>query len=72
MKTCNANEFNMVILRLKCALGLLQDQEIASALSISKESFAARKKRGSLPKDKIELLCLRRGIDPSTILEEGL
>lgn len=68
MKENNTSQFKQVILKLKAQVGVEQDREIARLIGLDPNTFAGRRRRGSLPKDKIELFCLRRGIDPGSIL----
>ena len=49
-------EFDQQLLRLKQALGLVEDQAIAEALGLSKAAFADRKRRNAFPVDKLKAL----------------
>ncbi|RQW89921.1 MAG: hypothetical protein EHM79_02115 [Geobacter sp.] len=55
-KLINMN-FELVINRLKQALNLKKDSDIADLLGFTKTTFSQRKKRGALPVDKIKLIC---------------
>ena len=57
-----------VILRLKEALLLSNDNEVANALGISNTAFAQRKLRDSVPVDKIKILCEREIINVNWVL----
>ncbi|PIE42524.1 MAG: hypothetical protein CSA47_00290 [Gammaproteobacteria bacterium] len=46
--------------RLKSALSLTMDKDIASTLGLSKSAFAERKKRNSFPKKELELLAKKQ------------
>jgi hypothetical protein len=46
-------EFDAQLLRLKECLGVVEDQEVATLLGMSKFAFSDRKKRGSFPTDKL-------------------
>lgn len=52
--------FDEQLLRLKQALGLAEDQAVASALGLSKAAFADRKKRDAFPADKLKALAADR------------
>jgi len=49
-------EFDEQLLRLKYALGLSADQDVASVLGFTKTAFSERKKRGVFPADKVRAL----------------
>lgn len=59
-KDCKSN-FQEIIDRLRQVSGLTNEYEIAELLGFKKDSFAARKSRGSLPKKEIELACASHG-----------
>lgn len=46
--------------RLKAALRLAEDQDVANALGMSKAAFSARKNRGAFPVDKLKALATDR------------
>ncbi len=57
--------------RLKTALSVSMDKEVAEYLGLSKGAFAERKKRGSFPKKELELLAQNKpelGLDVEFIL----
>lgn len=49
-------EFDQQLLRLKQALGVTEDQAVATALGMTKAAFADRKKRDAFPTDKLKAL----------------
>lgn len=53
-------EFDHQLLRLKQALGVVEDQAVAAVLGMSKAAFADRKKRGAFPSDKVKALAADR------------
>lgn len=57
-----------VILRLKKALMLQHDHQIADILGLTKTAFAERKRRNSIPEDKIKLLAERESINMDWLL----
>lgn len=48
--------FDDQLIRLKQALGLPEDQDVAAALGMTKAAFSARKTRASFPVDKVKAL----------------
>ncbi len=62
------NNFSGVIGRLKSCLSLKHDADIADLLGLSKTAFAERKRRESIPTDKIALLCKRESINMDWLL----
>jgi len=57
--------------RLKHYLRVSKDQEVASALGLSKTAFSERKKRGSFPIKEVFALaarCPELGIDPDWVV----
>lgn len=57
--------------RLKHALRVSKDQEVAQALELSKTAFSERKKRGAFPEKELRALAARRpelGIDVNYVL----
>ncbi len=52
--------FDRQLLRLKQALGLVEDQAVAAALGMSKAAFADRKRRDAFPVDKLKALAADR------------
>lgn len=57
-----------VIGRLKAALSVRHDYQLAGMLGMTKAAFSDRVKRGSLPLDKIKLLCSSHGIDYQSVI----
>lgn len=53
-------EFSEQLKRLKRSLGLVEDQEIAEALGMTKAALSARKARRSFPIEKLKLLAAGR------------
>lgn len=65
------SQFEPRLLRLKAALNLSEDREIASLFGMEKSAFAARKRRDAFPDDKLYALALQRpelGIDVDFVL----
>ncbi len=60
-------DFEIVIGRLKQALAVNKDNDIAVILGFSKTTFSARKKRGALPCDKIKLICREKSINENWV-----
>ena len=52
--------FDSQLLRLKQALGITEDQDVANVLGMSKAAFSARKSRGAFPDDKLKALASDR------------
>lgn len=64
-------EFDRQLLRLKEALGKTDDQDVASALGMTKAAFSARKTRGVFPEDKLAALAIQRpelGLDVGYVM----
>jgi hypothetical protein len=64
-------KFDQQLLRLKTALGVVSDQEVAVMLGMTKAAFSDRKKRDSFPEDKLLALVTKRPdlvIDPEWVL----
>lgn len=60
--------------RLKHALRVSKDQEVAEALGLSKTAFSERKKRGAFPEENLRALAQQRpelGIDVVYVLTGG-
>lgn len=53
-------KFSWALLRLKEALGIEEEQDIAALLGMSKAAFSARKARDSFPEDKLLALVAKR------------
>lgn len=53
-------DFDHQLLRLKQALGVAEDQDVANALGMNKAAFSARKVRGAFPGDKVSALALKK------------
>lgn len=67
----STEDFNTQIGRLKQALGLHEDQEVAAALGMSKAALSARKARGAFPEKDLRALINRQpelGIDVLYVL----
>lgn len=67
----STDDFNAQIGRLKQALGLQEDQEVAAALGMSKAALSARKARGAFPEKDLRALISRQpelGIDVLYVL----
>lgn len=62
------NAFDAQLLRLKEALGVTQDQDVAAALGLTKQAFSIRRKRGSFPTDKVLALVSKMGLDAALVL----
>lgn len=54
------NNFEEQLLRLKQAVKLTADQDVAALLGVTKAAFSDRKKRGSFPEDKLWALAKKR------------
>ena len=66
------NTFDLKLLRLKGALCVAEDQDVADALGMTKAAFSARKRRDAFPDDKLLALAARRpdlNLDLQFILE---
>lgn len=50
--------------RIKGALGIKDDAELAARLGMTKTAFQNRKSRGSLPREKIDALLENEGLSP--------
>lgn len=64
-------KFDEQLLRLKQAVKLTEDQDVAVLLGLSKAAFSDRKKRDAFPEDKLWALATRRPdlmIDPMYVL----
>lgn len=64
-------KFELQLLRLKTAVGVTGDQDIAALLGLSKAAFSDRKKRDAFPEDKLRALAATRpelGIDVNYVL----
>lgn len=63
--------FSYPLTRLKHALRVSKDQEVAEALGLSKTAFSERKKRGAFPDENLRVLAAKRpelGIDVDYVL----
>lgn len=56
----STNSFDAQIGRLKGALQIQEDQEVARLLGMGKAAFSARKVRGSFPEEKLRALAQQR------------
>ncbi len=52
--------FDAQLLRLKQALGVSSDQEVAAALGLTKAAFSDRKRRDAFPEEKLYALAAKR------------
>jgi hypothetical protein len=59
-KDCKSN-FSDILTRLLQVSGKTHEYEIAGMLGFKKDSFAARKSRGSIPEKEIKLACVSNG-----------
>ncbi len=62
-ESTNRDFFNSVIDRLRGALGLKNDTEIAEVLGLKATAFANRKKNGSIPYEEIVSVAAARGLN---------
>ena len=53
-------DFDHQLLRLKQALRVTEDQDVAEALDMTKAAFSARKTRGVFPEDRLYALAAKR------------
>lgn len=63
--------FDEAALRLKQALGMTQDREVAAALGLSPTAWVGRKRRGTFPGTEVYALAAKRpelGLDVSYVL----
>lgn len=63
--------FDEALARLKQAVGVFTDREVATALGLGEKAFNARKKRGSFPIDKVYALAARKpalGLDAHWVI----
>lgn len=67
----NRDFFNSVIDRLRVALALKNDAEIAEAIGLKANAFANRKKSGSIPYEEIVNIALSRGLNLDEIFSAG-
>jgi hypothetical protein len=56
----STNSFDAQIGRLKGALQLKEDQEVAELMGMGKAAFSARRTRGSFPEEKLRALAQQR------------
>lgn len=61
-------DFEGVISRIKTIKGLRHDHEVAELLGLTKTAFAERKRRDSIPRDKLALFCERESINMNWLL----
>lgn len=62
------DSFEGVIDRVKAYLGVKHDLDVAQVLKLSKTAFAERKRRESVPDDKIALFCNKESISMNWVL----
>ncbi|MBI5426839.1 MAG: helix-turn-helix domain-containing protein [Nitrospinae bacterium] len=60
--------FAAVLARLKEVKALRHDSEVAALLGLGKTAFAERKRRNSLPVDKLAVFCEKESINMNWIL----
>ena len=61
-------EFSEIMGRVAYMEGLREDQEIASCLGLSKQSYAGYKSRGSVPLVEIVSYCIKKGTSVDQVL----
>ncbi|QII11201.1 exonuclease SbcC [Candidatus Kuenenia stuttgartiensis] len=61
-------DFDKIIKRIKEVKKLTYDVEVANLLGYTKNAFAERKRRNSIPQDKLDLLCERENININYLL----
>ena len=61
-------EFSEIMGRVAYMEGLREDQEIASCLGLSKQSYAGYKSRGSVPLVEIVSYCIKKGRSVDQVL----
>lgn len=61
-------EFIKIVGRIKALLSLRHDQEVAKLLGLTKSAFSERKRRDSLPADKVAILCKNESINADWIM----
>ena len=67
----NKSGFEDILERLRVALGLEYEYQVGEMIGIKKTALAQRKKRGSIPVDKIELVCQHKGINVNWVMSGG-
>ena len=67
VKINDASSFQAVINRLKEALGVKTNREVAIALGITPSNLGERKTRNALPREQIDELCDRMGESPTWV-----
>ncbi|MBI4388938.1 MAG: helix-turn-helix domain-containing protein [Nitrospinae bacterium] len=60
--------FETVLARIKEVKALRHDNEVATLLGLGKTAFAERKRRNSLPVDKLAVFCEKESINMNWIL----
>ena len=61
-------DFDKIIKRIKEVRKLTYDSEVANLLGYTKNAFAERKRRNSIPHDKLYILCERENINIDWLL----
>ena len=61
-------EFSEIMGRIAYMEGLREDQEIASCLGLSKQSYAGYKSRGTVPLVEIVSYCIKKGRSVDQVL----
>lgn len=64
-----ASTFESALLRLKAALQVATDKEVAEALGMSPNALNERKRRDSFPADKVRSLAAEKGFDAEYVIE---
>ncbi|MBI3581333.1 MAG: LexA family transcriptional regulator [Nitrospinae bacterium] len=59
------------IVRLKAALGLRRDNQLAERLGMGKAALSERIRRNSLPLDKIKVLCAETGVNYESLFSDA-
>lgn len=62
-KKTNKSQFAEIMSRLMTSLGLKNEYELGQLLGFKKDTFSARKTRGSIPQKEIKLLCAEKLIN---------
>lgn len=64
----NKGVFEEVLERLRLFLGYEHEYQVGDLIGLSRQALTNRKKSGSIPRDKIKLLCIERGVDFNWIM----
>lgn len=73
MSTNNSQEMNFdeIVLRLMQLTGAVHEYQVAELIHFNRSAFSQRKKRNSVPVDKIAILCGQRGWDFNWVINGG-